>query len=858
LNKELAANTTLSHYRIVSKLGEGGMGEVYLAEDTHLRRRVALKILPDNIAADPSRLLRFEREAFAASALNHPNILTIFEFGAVDNRHFLASEFVEGISIRERLSSGPLSLNETLDIAIQTASALHAAHEAGIIHRDIKPDNLMLRADGYVKVLDFGLAKLSEPGAFSTGLVSDPEAQTQKQLQTEAGVIMGTVGYMSPEQTRGLTVDKRTDIWSFGCVLYEMLSGEPPFRGATMADTLANIIHREPVSISALRRDADPELERLVNRSLAKNADERYQSAEEFLTDLKQLRQRLEFEAQLERSSTPNAETERTQIINRTTGGHEASGGPKEVTRAPATESNANRATTPTTMFPASPSAISPSEPGKSRSLKTTIIIATIFTTVVVFIAAAWVFNSYRSRSSGAAIQSIAVMPFVNASGNADLEYLSDGLTDSLIFRFSQLPNVKVSPTSSVMRFKNTTKDVAEVARELNVDAVLTGRLMRAGDELSVSVQLIDARTQKLIWAEQYDRKMADLMATQREITTTLTQKMRLRLAGDEPGITKRYTTSNDAYQLYLKGRYHWSQRSKDDLYKAIDNYKKAIELDPNFALAYAATAEVYNSIGKQYVLPKDCIPLAKAAATRALEIDPGLAEAHSALADSLAIYDWNWAEAESHFKKGLELDPNVSYTHLAYGISYLSARGRGAEMVKEVERAVELEPLSMINNSVLTSAYIYDRKYDQALVQARSTYELDPHFPMSRVWLGFALIENGKYDEAISAIGQASPDSPFGFMSVVVLAYAYAKQGKRAEAEQQISRLRDQTKTRARVYFLAGIYAALGDKDKAFAELEESFVERDFFLGRIAIDPAMDPLRDDPRFKSLLKRMNL
>jgi serine/threonine protein kinase/Tfp pilus assembly protein PilF len=820
VSETISPHTTIGQYTIVSKLGEGGMGEVYLAEDTRLRRRVALKILPENVAADPSRLLRFEREAFAASALNHPNILTIFEFGAVDNKYFLASEFVEGVSLRQRLSSGQLSLNETLDIAIQTTSALQAAHEAGIIHRDIKPDNLMLRADGYVKVLDFGLAKLSEPGAFSTGLVSDPEAQTQKQLHTEAGVIMGTVGYMSPEQTRGLSVDKRTDIWSFGCVLYEMLSGESPFRGATMADTLANIIHREPVSISTRRRDSNPELEGIVNRSLVKNADERYQSAGELLSDLKQLRQRLDFEAQLERSSNANLETAPTQIIISTTGGLAASSSPNEVTRAAATESNVNRATAPTTTFPAPPSPNSPTEPGKSRSGKTTIIIVAMVMTVAVVIAAAWVFNSYRLRNSGGAIQSIAVMPFVNASGNAEVEYLSDGLADSLIFRFSQLPNVKVSPTSSVMRFKNTTKDVADIARELNVDAVLTGRLMRAGDDLSVSVQLIDARTQKLIWAEQYDRKMADLMATQREIAMTLTQKMQLRLAGDERGLTKRYTISNDAYQLYLKGRYHWSRRSKDDLDKAIDSYKKAIELDPNFALAYAAMAEVYNSMGKQYLQPKDCIPLAKAAATRALEIDPMLAEGHSALADSLAIYDWNWAESESHFNKGLELDPNVSYTHLAYGISYLSAMGRRAEMVKEAERAVELEPLSLINNSVLTSAYIYDRKYDKALVQARRTYDLDPNFPMGRVWLGFALIENGRYDEAISSIGQVSPDSPFGFMSGVVLAYAYARQGKRAEAEQEISRLRDQAKNRyIRVYFLAYIYAALGDKDKAFAE---------------------------------------
>jgi TolB-like protein/Tfp pilus assembly protein PilF len=477
--------------------------------------------------------------------------------------------------------------------------------------------------------------------------------------------------------------------------------------------------------------------------------------------------------------------------------------------------------------------------------------------TIVAGVTAALVFNPYRSSSTSAAIQSIAVMPFVNASGNADVEYLSDGLTDSLIFRFSQLPNVKVSPTSSVMRLKNTTKDVADVARELNVDAVLTGRLMRAGDDLSISVQLIDARTQKLIWAEQYDRKMADLMATQREIAMTLTQKMQLRLAGDERGITKKYTTSNDAYQLYLKGRYHWSRRAPADMAKAIDNYKQAIELDPNFALAYAATAEVYNSMSKQYVPAKDCIPLAKAAATRALEIDPMLAQAHSALADSLATYDWNWAESEIHFKKALELDPNASYTHLAYGISYLAAMGRRDEMVKEAERAVELEPLSAISNFVLVSIYSYDRKYDKALVQARSAFDLDPNFPLGRGLLGFALIANGKYDEAISAIGQVSPQSPS--ISVVALALAYAKQGKRAETEQQISALRDLAKTQyIRPYFFASIYATLGDKDSAFAELEKSLAEKDCYLGRITVDPFMDPLRDDPRFKSLLKRMNL
>ena len=520
---------------------------------------------------------------------------------------------------------------------------------------------------------------------------------------------------------------------------------------------------------------------------------------------------------------------------------------------------NMNRVTAPTTTLPGQSLPVNTSRVSKSNRKRTAVAIVVILVVVGTIAVAV---NSYRSRArAGAAIQSIAVMPFVNGSGDANVEYLSDGLTDSIIFRFSQLPNVKVSPTSSVMRFKGSAKDVAEIAKELDVDAVLTGRLMKAaGDDLTISVQLIDARTNKLVWAEQYDRKMAELLATQREIATTLTQKMQLRLVGDERGITKKYTNNNEAYQLYLKGRYHWSRRTKDDILKAIDSYKKAIDLDPNFALAYAATAEAYNSMGKNPdVPPKDCIPLAKAAATRALEIDPMLPQAHSALADSLALYDWDWAESERHFKKAMELDPNISYTHVAYGGSYLEPVGKADEAVAELERAVSLEPLAMINNCILTTTYIYARKYDKALAQGRSTYDLDATFPFAPHWLGFALIANGKYEEAIAVGRRVSPASPFGWMSAVVIAQAYANQGKRVEAEQQISLLRELAKTRyVRPYYIASIYAALGDKDKAFAELEESFGERDCYLGRLTVDPFMDPLRDDPRFKSLLKRMNL
>ena len=520
---------------------------------------------------------------------------------------------------------------------------------------------------------------------------------------------------------------------------------------------------------------------------------------------------------------------------------------------------NLNRVTAPTTTLPGQSLPVNTSRVSKSNRKRTAVAIVVILTVVGAITVAV---NFYRSRARpGPIIQSIAVMPFVNGSGDANVEYLSDGLTDSIIFRFSQLQNVKVSPTSSVMRFKGSAKDVAEIAKELDVDAVLTGRLMKAaGDDLTISVQLIDARTNKLVWAEQYDRKMADLLATQREIATTLTQKMQLRLVGDERGITKKYTNSNEAYQLYLKGRYHWSRRTKDDILKAIENYKKAIDLDPNFALAYAATAEAYNSMGKNPdVPPKDCIPLAKAAATRALEIDPMLPQAHSALADSLALYDWDWAESERHFKKAVELDPNISYTHVAYGASYLDPIGKPDEAVAELERAVSLEPLAMINNCILTTTYIYARKYDKALAQGRSTYDLDPTFPFAPHWLGFALIANGKYEEAIAVGRRVSPDSPFGWMSAVVIAQAYANQGKRVEAEQQISLLRELAKTRyVRPYYIASIYTALGEKDKAFAELEESFAERDCYLGRLTVDPFMDPLRDDPRFKDLLKRMNL
>ena len=810
------------------------MGEVYLAQDTKLDRKVALKFLSDELSKDSDKLKRFIQEAKAASALNHPNILTVYEIGEVDSHNFIATELIDGQTLRQHLVDNDLlPLDSILNIGVQIAEALSAAHAAGIIHRDIKPENIMVRKDGYAKVLDFGLAKLSEK-------TSGPEDATRFQVNTNPGVVMGTASYMSPEQARGKSTDGRTDIWSLGVVLYEMLARRVPFSGETVNHTIVAILEKEPPPLA----NVPAELQRIVRKAMTKDVDMRYQSTRDLLIDLKNLRRDLDIKGELERSTMPDRGTTSTLSENET----------RAFTAAGATDS----AQPPPTQSSSSSSsleyAVNQAKTHKGATAIIALALMGVITTISYFAFAS------RPRNTSGQINSIAVMPFTNATGDKELEYLSDGLTDSLIFRFSQLPNVKVSPTSSVMRFKESQKQVDEVAKALEVDAVLSGRLMKAGDDLSISIQLVDARTQKLVWAEQYDRKMSDLLATQREIATTLTQKLELRLASDERGITKKYTSSNDAYQLYLKGRYHWSRRTKADLDKAIDSYKKAIEIDPNFALAYAAIAEAYNSMGKNPdVAPKDCIPLAKSAATRALEIDPTLAQAHSALADSLAIYDWNWTESERHFKKALELDPNISYIHLVYSGSYLYPVHKVDQALVEAQKSVQLEPASLIANSVAVSAYLNARQYEKGLAQARIAFDLDPTFALARHWLGFALVANGKFDEAIAVARQTPPDSFSSWMSIVVLAHAYAKQGKKTETEQQVALLREFSKTNyVRTYYLASIYATLGDKDRAFAELERAFSERDCYLGRATVDPFMDPLREDARFKNLLQRMNL
>ncbi len=860
MTEELPSNSKLKHYRVLSKLGAGGMGEVYLAQDTELDRRVALKVLPSEFASNRDRMERFVREAKAAAALNHPNIAHIYEIGESDGTNFIAMEFVDGVTLREKMHREKTSLRKVLRYLQHVADGLAKAHAAGIVHRDLKPDNIMVTGDGHAKILDFGLAKLvegheeaetrgRENGATrrdgdegQTLIAASPRLPVPGSpplpVGTSPGLIMGTVGYMSPEQAQGKTkeIDQRSDIFSFGCILFEAATGKKPFEGDSIVKSLHSLIYEPAPQIKDLNPAAPAELQRIIRRCLAKDKDERYQSIKEVAIELKELRRELETAADIDTTVPP-------------------------LTRTATVANTDNRSTLSSTaaVSESIPPALTSAEfvaQGLKRH-KLAVAIA-----LVISLGALALFGYYLRAGKGeVAIDSIAVLPFQNKSSDADTDYLSDGLAESLIYRLSQLPKLKVSPTSSIMRYKGKDLDIAQIANELEVDAVMSGRVSQRGDDLTISVELVDARTKKIIWAEQYDRKMSDLLATQREIATTIAQKLELKLSGtDAKGITKRYTDSNEAYQLYMRGRFHFSKRTKDDIQRGIDSFQHAIKLDPNFALAYARIAESYVSMpAYPYLSPKEAIPQAKAAAKRALVIDPTLAEGHTFLAYSFAIYDWNWEEAEREFKRGIELDPNNSPAHFRYGQIYLAPMGRSDEAIAEIKKALEIEPLDLNMGGNLSWAYFSARRYDQSLEQGKKTYELDTNFVTARWNVSNAYIGKGMYAEAIAINEKALQTDPANQFVLHSMGYAYAKSGRRNDADEIIKRFKEIAKTQYVIsYWVASIHAALGDKDKAFAELENAFSERDFYLHRLKVDAFWDPLRDDSRFKEMLKRLNL
>ena len=842
MGKELVSGSSISHYRIVSKLGAGGMGEVYLAQDTKLDRKVALKILPADLAAHQDRMRRFSQEAKAAATLNHPNIATIHEIGESDGVNFIAMEFIDGATLRQKIHEEKFELRKLLRYLQHVAEGLAKAHASGIVHRDLKPENIMITSDGHTKILDFGLAKLIEPKPLPGGDTSEIATAVMPQ-HSSPGTVMGTVGYMSPEQAQGKTkeIDQRSDIFSFGCILFEAATGKKPFAGESVIKSLHMVVYEPAPPIADLNPFAPADLQRIVRRCLAKDPDERYQSIKEVAIELKELRRELAG-AGID-TTVPPPPRSNTKVFGAGATRNQSIE-PIVSTPSPSLQTRASSAEYVVT--------------GIKQHKIVAAIVGLLLIGGIIGIGLLW---RARNITAGAAINSIAVLPFDNRSNDADTEYLSDGLAESLIYRLSQLPNLKVSPTSSVIRYKGKDTDVAQIAKELEVDAVLSGRVSQRGDDLTISVELVDARTKKLIWAEQYDRKMADLLATQREMATTIAQKLELKLSGNEAkGITKKYTDNNEAYQLYLRGRYSFGKRTKEEMLRAIEFFRQAIKLDPKFALAHARISEAYGSMpAYPYLSPKEAFPQAKAAAQKALEIDPMLAEAHTFLAYSLVIYDWNWAEGERSFKRAIELDPNNSAAHFRYGQIYLVPAGRLEEGTAEIKRGLDLESLDMNMGGTLAWAYMVAGQYDQGLEQARKAYDLEPSHPIGRWILGQAYTQKGMYAEAISLNEQWLQTDPTNQFALRDAGIAYAKSGRRDKAEEMISRFREIAKTEyVPTCRVAAIYAAFGDKDKAFEELRKAFDARDWELFRLNADPYWIPLRDDPRYKEMLKRLNL
>src|SRR6266498_1133540 len=828
----LTAGAKLGRYEIRSQLGAGGMGEVYLAFDTELDRTVAIKILPETLVSDPKRLQRFIQEAKAASALNHPHILTIYEVGTSGNSPFIVTEFIDGKTLRRLILNGSLSLNEILDVAIQTAGALVDAHAAGIIHRDIKPENIMVRRDGYIKVVDFGLAKLTEPS------IIDNEAATRAMVNTHEGMVVGTANYMSPEQAKGTKVDERTDLWSLGAVLYEMISGHPPFEGKTPTEIISLILQKEPAPLTRYTHEVPAELERIVSKALTKNREERYQTARDLLIDLRNLKRKLEVDAEIDRTVAPELRS-----------GPAMTSGQATV----ATVSGGAAATAPAGAFPASSSAEYIVSGIKQHKLAATIAV------LLLVIGGISLGLYLRARNADVAIDSIAVLPFQNRSTEADTEYLSDGLAESLIYRLSQLPNLKVSPTSSVFHYKGREIDPVKVGQELGVNAVLSGRMVQRGDNLTISAELIDVRYNKLLWGEQYDRKMSELLQTQREIAREIVDKLKLKVSGEEKGLAKHYTESNEAYQLYLKGRFYWNKRNADALRKSVEYFNQAIEKDPNFALAYAGLADAY-CVFPTYsaASPRESYPQAKAAAKKAMEIDDTLAEPHASLAWVLFLFDWNFAESDREFQRAIQLNPNYPTAHHWYGDANLRVTGRFDEAIAQEKRAQELDPLSLIINADLGTTYIYARRYDKAIEQLRKTIEMDPSFYYARWRLGTAYELKGSLHEAMTEYqnARALNDDP---TVLALMGRAYAASGKRDEASRTLDQLKEIAKHRyVPAYAFALLYAGLGEKDQAFQWLERGYQDRAFDMPYLKVDPLIDSLRSDPRFEDLLRRVGL
>src|SRR5262245_436670 len=834
MTEPLAPNSTLSHYLIVRKLGSGGMGEVYLARDTKLERSVAIKLLPAQYTEDSDRVRRFVQEAKAASALNHPNIIVIHEIGELDGLHFIVTEFVEGRTLRLQMT-GLQKLPAVLEVMIQVAGALAAAHSAGIVHRDVKPENIMLRSDGYVKVLDFGLAKLTEPPSPSL----DTEAPTIARVDTETGTVMGTARYMSPEQARGLRVDARSDVFSLGVVLYEIVAGQAPFAGQSNADVIASILEKDPPPLARFNPEAPEALERIIAKALRKDFEERYQTIKDLLIDLKDLKQEIEFSAKLARST--HSLPQGTENTSSKPDGY-------RIETLPATDTPEAR---PQRTTSSAEYLIGGIKRHKGVSLSSLILI----------IAAVATLTYFSSVASSGPIDSLAVLPFQNVGADPNSEYLSDGITDSLINVLSKLPKLKVMSRNSVFRFKGDEADSQKAGKAVGVRAVLTGKVTQRDQDLIVSAELVDVRDNSHLWGEQYNRKMSDLIQVQSELSHDISENLRLHLNGeDKKKLTNRGTDNAEAYELYLKGRYYLNSLVRESGGNSVDYYQRAIAKEQRIGPAYAGMSEYYAHIvyasTTSNITPKEASLKSKEAALKALELDETLAEAHTALAMIATFHDWDWKTADEEFQRAIAINSNYVPAHHFYS-HYLVFVGRFAEALAEGQRALALDPLDLGMNFHLGWYYFYAHQTDQALAQLQRVLEMNPKFADAHSMLGIAYEHKGRYQEAVEEI-KASKEM-HGLDQSGHLGYVYAISGQQDEAEKVLNELREESKQKyVSQYNIAIVYAGLGDKEQAFAWLEKAVAERDSNITQIKVEPAFDGLHSDPRFGELLRRVGL